>query len=158
MIRELSENTIYHIFNRGVSKMEIYLSDNDYQRFIKRIYLDSEKYSIEILNYCLMPNHYHLMINAKENDFPAKNIEKNGPKRISLFMKNLQTAYAQYFNIKYTHSGHVFQGSYRIKEVLDDSYVEALIYYINNNPVRKGFVKTAEEWPFSSCIINLNQP
>jgi putative transposase len=136
--------------------MEIYISKSDYQRFLKRLDFYAGKYQISILNYCLMPNHFHLMIIAEEINQIYTGTEKHGPERISFFMKDLQTSYAHYFNLKYTHSGHVFQGPYRIKAVLDDSYVEALIYYINNNPVRKGYVKIAEQWPFSSLSINLD--
>ena len=135
--------------------MIIYISNGDYQRFIKKLDLYSEKYRISILNYCLMPNHFHFMINVEEKDCTSDILKKSKSQRISSFMRDLQNAYAKYFNLKYTHSGHVFQGAYRLKPVLDDSYLEALIIYINNNPVRKGLVKKAEEWPYSCLSIDL---
>ena len=134
----ICSKVIYHIYNRGASKMDIFLNDDDYRYFQYKIAKYKNKYSIKIITYCLMPNHYHLLLYTEDQ-------KENIPK----FMHSLQLSSAMRFNKKYPHSGHVFQGRYRNIPVLDPVYMQRIIEYINENPVRKKLVKLAKDWPYT---------
>ena len=131
---QLESGLIYHVFNRGVSKQKIFLEDNDYRFFIYKIGLLKKKYCVKTVVYCLMPNHYHFALYTKDK-----------PEKISKYMKALQLSFAHHFNKKYKHSGHVFQGRFHNKHV---NNLEKIIEYIKQNPVKHGFVKKAENWPY----------
>lgn len=135
----LSKHIIYHVYNRGVIKRQIFNVRSDYNYFITRINHLKTKYSIDVLTYCLMPNHFHILLYARENGSD-----------IGKFMKSLQLAYALHFNKKYELGGHVFEGKYRRKVIRQPIYLSNIIAYIKNNPVRKGLVKHAEDWKYST--------
>jgi putative transposase len=135
-------NGIYHIYNRGTDKRAIYLDDNDRQRFIFNLYefndlnpapnsfyktqsyeVGPRKKVVEILAYCLMPNHYHLML---------RQIEDGG---VTLFMRKLGTGYTMYFNKKYERSGSLFQGKFKSVPVETDEQLRYLPHYIHANPI-----------------------
>ena len=135
---EIQKNVVYHIYNRGISKWRIYKEEQDYRFFIHRISRYKKKYDIEVVSYCVMPNHFHLLLRS-----PYKR------ENIALFMKGLQLSYAHYFNFKYRHSGHVFEGAYKSKEVGTGRYLAKVIDYIAMNPVRKGLALKPEQWLYS---------
>jgi REP element-mobilizing transposase RayT len=131
----------YHIYNRGAHKAPIFNDKSDYERFLALLYLanSEDKLSfnrtkpdqifsctrpnlVGIFAYCLMPNHFHIGI-----------IEMK-PDGIKRFIHKLCTAYAMYYNKKYSHSGTIFQGEYRSKRVDDDGYLRYLVQYIHLNP------------------------
>lgn len=135
----------FHCYNRGVEKRIIFENDSDYQRFLKLLYLTNSTNSIhlsdlhslslpEVLQiprgeplaaigaFCLMPNHYHLLL---------KEIRDGG---ISLFMQKLATAYTMYFNIKSKRTGGLFAGTFKSKHTKDDPYFQRVIRYIHCNP------------------------
>lgn len=139
----------YHIYNRGTDKRPIFLSSNDYNRFILLLHLCNNTAQIDISNlirgglsftelmnievnhrlvdigaYCLMPNHFHILVREKQ---------ENG---ISLFMKKLLTAYSMYFNIKHRRSGGLFEGPFRATHANKDEYLKYLFSYIHLNPVK----------------------
>lgn len=138
------EGEYYHIYNRGTNKMHIFNSLTDYDRFIKLLYLvnsaetiqysDADKNEIwkiqkgeslvEIGAWCLMPNHFHILIKTK-ND-----------KSTSLFIQRLLTSHSKYFNIKYERSGSLFQGKSKSKHLNNDRYLKYLFAYIHLNPVK----------------------
>jgi len=83
-----------------------------------------DKSLVDVLSYCLMPNHFHLLLRQKT---------ENG---ISQFMKKISTAYSMYFNTKYDHSGVLFQGRFKSQHVNRDSYLQCLFAYIHLNPLK----------------------
>lgn len=138
----------YHIYNRGVEKRIIFFDEEDYIRFIyylyelndknlivntsfsnRKIKIDSavpntaKDQLVEILCFCLMPNHFHLLL---------KQIQDGG---ISLFLQKLCLAYAGYFNKKYERVGGLFQGAFKAKLVDKTEYINHLFYYILTNPI-----------------------
>lgn len=141
----VTEN-FYHIFNRGVDKRTIFLEERDYERFLISLYLlndtkspdydlakinlrgltsckrQGEKF-VDIVQWCLMPNHFHL--------FLRQNVD-NG---ISRFMQKVGTSYTMFFNKKHERSGRLFQGTYKSKPVLKDEYFSHLASYIPLNAV-----------------------
>jgi putative transposase len=143
MQREHFPQIFYHLYNRGVSRRQIFHCDADYRFLMQKISKYAELHAINIMAYCLMPNHFHLLLDAINN-----------AQDISLFMKKIQLSYAKYYNLRYQHSGHVFQGAYREKVIKDDVQLEQTKIYILNNPVRKGYVKKADQWRYSFSAKN----
>lgn len=137
--REVSPTGIYHVMHRGVGKQIIFESKEDYKFYLKKLKINKELLNIEIIAYCLMDNHVHLLIRTEDCS------------RVSNLMQRLGTSYAEYYNGKYTHSGHVFQGRYACEIVKDEIYLMTCIRYIHNNPVKAG-VSTREMYKWSSYI------
>ncbi|MFA6253733.1 MAG: transposase [Candidatus Paceibacterota bacterium] len=137
-----TEEYIYHIYNRGVDKREIFGSDDDRKRFLaclrhfndadqarsiegyneKSKVPDNREKLVEILAFVLMPNHYHLLV---------KPLVENG---VSEFMRKLGVGYTHYFNIKYERSGTLFQGKYKFVRIEDDEQLNYIPFYIHFNP------------------------
>ena len=137
---------IYHVYNRGVAKQPIFLQDKDYLVFLSRlseILTDPKNQSksrkvklseetdrrnhsgkIKLLGYCLMPNHYHLLI------------QQTDPDSMTNFMKTLFTSYSMYFNRTHDRVGGVFQGRYKASLVDTDEYLMHLSRYIHLNPLK----------------------
>lgn len=143
---EFSIGEYYHIYNRGADKRETFLSENDYRRFITLLYLSNSteplnikierktfeelfeeernNVLVDIGAYCLMPNHFHILLKEKV---------ENG---ISKFMQKLNTSYTMYFNKKNDRSGVLFQGVFKAEHANRDEYLEYLFSYIHLNPVK----------------------
>lgn len=137
-IPKITSSVFYHVYNRGVSKQKIFRQKSDYRFFMNRITKFQKTYPVNIVCYCLMPNHYHFLLYTVKK-----------PKNISNFMKSLQQSFALYYNKKYNHSGHVFEGAYKNKIITNPNHLTTTIKYIEQNPVRKELVKTATEWEFA---------
>ncbi len=145
----LAVGEYYHVYNRGVEKRDIFWDDRDYRRFLALLYLCNgtdtvhmqklrtenssyqDIFSVErseplvaIGAFCLMPNHFHLLI---------KEMRDGG---ISLFMKKLLTAYAMYANKRHDRSGVLFQGRFRSEYVGTDNYFRYIYAYIHLNPIK----------------------
>lgn len=144
VIRRYVENSYYHVFNRGVEKRLIFLEETDYLQFLYYLFVylaplpqvlasypklkanlqRNNLYTKTELNaYCLMPNHFHLLI---------RQYEKNGVEKL---MKQLANAYTGYFNQKYNRVGPLFQGRYKAKLIEHDDYLMYLSAYIHRNPL-----------------------
>ncbi|WP_111494827.1 transposase [Marinobacter bohaiensis] len=128
---------LYHVTSRGNRREMVYESDDD-----RRAWLSILDEVCEIFNwvchaYCLMGNHYHLLIET-----PEGNLSKG--------MRQLNGVYTQVFNRHHGRVGHVFQGRYKAILVEKDSYLLELCRYIVLNPVRAAMVRSAVEWPWSS--------
>jgi len=136
----------YHIYNRGTEKRKIFLSARDHERFLSLLYLangeervdmkrqgrtlselmlqDKGKKLVEVCAYCLMPNHFHLIL---------KEIDEGG---ISKFMQKIITGYTMYFNKNYERSGALFQGKFKSEHAKNDRYLKYLIAYLHLNPIK----------------------
>lgn len=131
------DNHLYHVYNRGAHKKNIFRSDYQYAYCLNLIEKYKTKYSIQIYAYCLMPNHYHFLL--------SQNVDGS----ISKFLQTTFNAYVQAFNKMEDHSGTIFQGAARGILVGNDEYACQLIAYIHQNPVTANFVKNPELWQFS---------
>lgn len=121
--RYFQKDSYYHVYNRGTRKQEIFIQKRDYERFLDRLQEYKDKFEVSILVYCLMPNHFHLLL-KQETDTP-----------ITFFMLRLGTSYAKYFNIKYDQVGSLFQGPFKAKLIDSDEYLLQLSRYIHRNPI-----------------------
>ncbi len=134
----------YHIVNRGVEQRVIFKEKEDYKKFEELLCTYAPSYGITIHNYCLMSNHYHLLIE----------IEKE---TLSKFMRQINMNYAIYFNKKYKRSGHLWQGRFKSWYVTDEAYLYTLILYIEQNPLKAKMVKRVEEYSYSTAHYFLNE-
>ena len=131
------EGALYHITSRGDRREDIFETDADRSGFLRRLGQVCDSYNWACHAYCLMGNHYHLMVET-----PEANLSKG--------MRQLNGVYTQDFNRRHGRCGHVFQG--RFKSILVDkqTYLLELSRYIVLNPVRAGMVKNPEDWQWSS--------
>lgn len=165
-LKVFAENTYYHIYNRGVEKRNIFIDNQDYEVFLNllKYYLSENNQAIyhpieiiapdnkpirprplknlnkeiELIAYCLMPNHFHLLI---------KQISKDGMTKL---MRALSTTYALYFNRRYKREGTLFQGRYKAVIIKNDSYLLHLSRYIHLNPSSILTKTDLVTWPYSS--------
>jgi len=138
-IRNLKEGKIYHIYNRGVRKTAIFNDSEDYLFLILKMINLKRKKQLTIFDFCIMPNHFHILIKDKKNT--------------SSFLQTLQLSYTKYFNHKYNLSGSIFQGRYKHTFIKDEFDYARITKYIQNNPVKDKLVKNNKDWTFSSINI-----
>jgi REP element-mobilizing transposase RayT len=127
----------YHVTSRGNERKNVFKSKRDREKFFE--YLDSatQRYDAVIHVFCLMDNHFHLLIETPSGNLPQ-------------IMRHINGAYTTYFNVKRVRSGHLFQGRYKAIVVEIDEYAKELSRYIHLNPVRAKMVNTPEEYEWSS--------
>ena len=132
-------NAYHHVYNRGNNKQLIFKDDLDYAIFIKRLRLYKNKFNIDILAYCLMPNHFHLLTQQKSEQPLFRMIQ---------FLTN---GYAMYFNKRHQRVGHLFQGKFQAKNIAKEKYLVRLSQYIHLNPANLGLSpKNIYKYPWSS--------
>ena len=127
----------YHVMNRGRIREEIFLSREDYENFIKILQETSESWNIKISAYCLLPNHYHLLVNTPDGN-------------ISRCMRHINGVYTQRFNRQHKTDGQLFRGRYKAVLVEADSHLLEVLRYIHRNPLRAGLAKKLDEFAWSS--------
>jgi len=127
----------YHIFNRGHNKGKIFNDQSDYEVLLLRLTKLLEEGDWSIYSYCLMPNHYHFLIE-----------EKNIP--VAKFVSRLFTSYSIYFNKKYHRFGYLFQDRYKSKIIQKEKYFLTVSRYIHLNPFYSGLTDKPEEYRYSS--------
>lgn len=152
--KEYAEDSFYHIYNRGVNKRVIYKDTDDYAVFLNLIkrYLDDKpakdakgrEYEwlyekIELLAFCLMPNHFHLFVFQHDKD------------SVTRLLHNVCTAYTTYFNKKYNRVGPLFQDRFKAVRITSDSYLLHITRYIHLNP------QNYKSWEFSSYTYYLGR-
>ncbi len=135
---------LYHVTARGNRQEAIYEDDTDREAFISVFRDVCDSYHWVCHAYCLMDNHYHLLIETPEGN-------------LSRGMRQLNGVYTQRFNRAHGRVGHVFQGRYKAILVDKDRYLLELSRYIVLNPVRAGRVRSARDWPWSSYRATAGQ-
>lgn len=149
-VKEFIPQAYYHVYNRGIEKRVIFCDDQDYTVFLGLLkkYLIGDNHNInnrhkftpmsgriELLAYCLMPNHFHLLIYQEDR------------RAMTELMRRVTTGYVMYFNDKYDREGRLFQGTYKASAINSDSYLHHISRYIHLNP------KEYTTWPYSSYTI-----
>lgn len=157
----------YHIYNRGVEKRTIFLEERDYLRFLETLdfyrkspqpmklsdyrrlkesikQIENQKELVKIFSYCLMPNHFHLLV---------KQLQEGG---ISTFLRKISDSYTRYFNTKYDRVGALFQGVFKAKLIESDEYLLQLSKYIHRNPLPLEKWE-ARNYPYSSYSYYLSE-
>lgn len=161
----LVNGQIYHIYNRGAEKKPIFANKKDYQRILKLLAyyhlegpkpkfshfsttthtIDPKKRIVEIIAFCLMPNHFHLLI---------KQIKNHG---VSEFMAKLSNSYTKFFNVKYDRIGALLQGQFKATLIEDDEQFVHVLRYIHLNPTSAYLVENPDEYQWSSHKEYLDQ-
>lgn len=131
----------HHITQRGNRREDVFFVDKDYQTYLEWLHHYSKKHQLEILAYCLMTNHIHLVV-VPENESSLQQA-----------LKPLHMRYAQRINRQKNQKGHLWQGRY-FSSPLDDPYMWAAIRYVERNPVRARIVRKAERYPWSSAACH----
>lgn len=130
-------NGIYHVTSRGNRRQPIFLDDSDHEIFLRMLATLGLRRRWRYHGYCLMPNHYHLVIETPQAD-------------LSLGMQYLNGGYADHFNFRHGTDGHLFQGRFHAVLVESDPHLAELSRYLALNPVRAGLAATARAWRWSS--------
>lgn len=133
----------YHIINRGVEQRKVFQEPADYEYFEELMCFYTKSFGITLHNYCLMSNHYHLLLEITNEN-------------LSKFMRQLNMNYSIYFNKKYKRVGHLWQGRFKSWYVTNEAYLYTLMCYIEQNPLKANMVKRLEEYPYSSYHYFLN--
>jgi len=124
LARCLADNQIYHIINRGNRRETVFHDSYDYEKFLKLLIDSKQKYNIDFYAYCLMPNHFHLIIYTKYAE------------SLSKAMHWISSSYVRYYNKRYKISGILWQGRYKSFIVQRDNYLLMLLKYVEANPKR----------------------
>jgi putative transposase len=134
----------YHVTSRGNEQKDVFKSRRDREKFLEYLASATERYGAVIHAYCLMSNHYHLLMETPEGN-------------LSQIMRHINGAYTTYFNIKRKRAGHLFQGRFKSILVEADEYAVELSRYIHLNPVRVGMAEKPGEYPWSSFLSYIGQ-
>ena len=135
----------FHIYNRGVNRQQIFFYDDNYMFFLSRMSVYHTDSGIDILAYCLMPNHFHLLL------------RQNEPGAVSQFLGRVCKSYAQAINKRLNRTGHLFEGKYKSKVIDDTIYLHHLSRYIHRNPVRAKLAIDPLGWKYSSYSFYITQ-
>jgi putative transposase len=136
-IRLFTPNGIYHVVSRGSNRKPLFLFDLDRDAFLGRLNRIVERHELRCLAYCLMGNHYHLLVQTPDA-------------RLSAALRELNGGYSRRFNRVHGHSAHLFRNRYLAQLVDDESYLLTVCRYVAYNPVRAGLCAEPSDWPWSS--------
>ena len=130
---------VYHVINRGNARNEVFHKDDDYAAFLKLMAEACERLPLRIVAFCLMPNHFHLVL------WPHNDGD------LSRWMQWLMTSHVRRYHRHYGTSGHVWQGRFKAFPIQQDEHLATVLRYVERNPVRARLVRKAERWPWSSA-------
>lgn len=140
-IRLAPAGLCFHVINRGNGRAKVFRKDDDYAAFLRILALGCERIDMRLLAWCLMPNHFHLVLWPHGNGDLAR------------WMQWVTTCHVRRYHRHYRGSGHVWQGRYRAFVAQDTNHLLTVLRYVERNPVRAGLVKRAEKWPWSSAAF-----
>ena len=140
-------NYCYHVINRANARMRVFFAEKDYILFENVLEEAQERFSMRILAYCLMPNHFHLVLYPQNDGDMSK------------FMQWLTLTHTQrWHQAKSTKgTGHLYQGRYKSFLIQEDNYLLSAIRYVERNPLRAKLVRKAESWRFGSLSRRLSK-
>ncbi len=136
-LRVISQSGIYHIILRGNNRMEIFRDHEDFEKLLSVLKRYKEKSNYEIYAYCLMNNHFHILL-------------KIDTEPLSQVMRRICVSYVYWYNQKYSRVGNLFQDRFRSESVENDEYFLTVLRYILRNPVKAGIIKDIENYKWSS--------
>lgn len=136
-LRPLVPGGVYHVMGRGNGKAEIYLDDEDCAAFLAIFARTLSRFGWRCFSYCLMGNHFHVLVQT-----PEPNLSRG--------VQYLKSSYAQWFNTRHDHWGHVFGGRYKSPLIQQDAHLLRVFKYIALNPVRAGLCESPGEWWWSA--------
>lgn len=135
--RERSASGVYHIMMRGINRQQIFLDNDDRDRFLFTIKQFKVQGRFEIYAYCLMGNHIHLLLKELSDT-------------VGQVMKRICGSYVHWYNKKYSRVGHLFQARFRSEAVNDITYLMTVFRYIHHNPLKAGYTAAIEDYEWTS--------
>jgi len=139
----IEKEGFHHVVNRAVARDNIFLDDEDFEKFLEFLAIAQERYDFVLHSLCIMSNHYHLLIETKHRN-------------LSLLIRQINAPYAQYFNRKYKRVGPLWQGRFKNWFVYDDAYLSVLFRYIEQNPIKAKITKHIGEYKWSGSALILD--
>ncbi len=136
--RGLVDEGVYHVLNRGNGRQEVFHREDDYAGFVELIKKAKRRYVVKLFGYCLMPNHYHMVVMIEEAE------------ELSRWMQWLMTSHVRRYHREHASNGHVWQGRYKSFVIESDDHLLTVMRYVEGNPVRAGLAGSAIEWRWSS--------
>jgi putative transposase len=136
--RGLADDSIYHVINRGNGGQVVFQEDKDYKAFVNLLKEAKIRYAVKIFAYCLMPNHFHMVLMPHQSE------------ELSKWMQWLLTSHVRRFHKHYGTSGHIWQGRYKSFLIQKDGHLLTVLKYVESNPLRAGLVDSANNWLWSS--------
>ena len=136
-LRPIEQGLIYHVINRGNNRQPVFLKKGDFEAFLKALAELKERKPFELYGYCLLNNHFHLLIRPAETS-------------ISRIMQSLLVSHTQRYHKHHQSGGHVWQGRFKSPVVQSDEHLLTVLRYIEANPLRAKIVSRAEDYPWSS--------
>jgi len=130
----------HHVINRGVNRGDVFHQPTDKEMFLQIINKAATLHKVIVHDYCLMDNHYHMLIETQRENLPV-------------FMRLINANYAKYFNKKYKRSGHLWQDRYKSRFVISEAYLYTLIRYIENNPIEAKLAEKVGEYPYTLASV-----
>lgn len=130
----------YHIYNRGARQLTIFREPDNYSFVISRPERYSKDFKLSVIAFCLMPNHYHLLV------------RQDGDKPAGLLPRFVFNSYTKAYNKRYQSSGTLFEHRFQSKVIKDNGHLLHLCRYIHANPVKDGFVTDPARWPYSNYL------
>jgi putative transposase len=139
-------DTVYHVLNRANGRLSMFKNEKDYAHFESLLEEAKELIDMRILAYCVMPNHWHLVL------YPRTDTD------MSLFIHWLTTTHVRHHRVttKSIGGGHLYQGTYKSFPVENSEYLTTLIRYVEQNPLRAKLVDRAEDWKYSSLYRRMH--
>jgi len=129
----------YHVINRGNGQAKVFHKDDDYAAFVRLMNDGYERLPMRVVGYCLMPNHFHLVLWPREDG------------DLSRWMQWMLTAHVRRYHRHYHGSGHVWQGRFKAFPIQQDEHLLTVLRYVERNALRSGLVRRAENWLWSSA-------
>jgi putative transposase len=143
------KDALYFITCRAEHNESIYKDEGDYTMFLELLKKYQEQYGIKIFSFCLVPEHFHLLIEL-EKELSTDTAVQNNTQEISDFMRDLNNNYTKYFNGRYERKGHLFRERYKAAFIEKNPYLMKMTAYIHLNPERLGLIQDAKDYPYSS--------
>lgn len=136
--RNYSNTPFFHVMSQGINKSYIFNTADDINYYISLMYKLINDYNINIIAYCIMNNHAHLLLQVKSVD------------HLSKFMQRLNTSYSRFYNKKYSRVGFVFRNRFKSEGIYSEKQLLNCVNYIFNNPIKAGICSTPQEYPYSN--------
>ncbi|QEH37736.1 Transposase IS200 like protein [Aquisphaera giovannonii] len=138
--RPIDDDLVYHAINRGNNRADVFDDDDDRRAFLDALAKTRERYPFRLLGYCLMTNHFHLLLKPE----PGRSISR--------ILQSITVAHTWRYHRRHRSSGHVWQGRFRGPVVQDGDHLLTVLRYIEANPLRAGMVSDPADYPWSSFL------
>ena len=144
--RASAADSCYHVLNRGNGRAEVFHKRDDYAAFLDMIAEASARLPMRVLGYCVMPNHFHLILRPHADG------------DLGRWMQGFMTTHVRRYRRQYGSSGHVWQGRFKAFPCQHDDHLLTVLNYVERNALRTGLVAKAEDWPYGSLHATIHPP